>query len=158
MRSTHLILAACFAILGAAHSAGADEAWTLDNYTIAKNKACSLSRMDQGRRFSMFLTLISGKTDQGLIGLAFDDAKLIQGANKALATLEFDNGTRESHRLEVTSTGHLLVRIVTLNLPDALQTFSESRTLTVATRFGSTSYNLEGIGDRIPELRACAGS
>lgn len=153
-----LVLAVCIAILGVTHGASADEVWTLDKHTVAKNKTCSLSRMDQGRSFSVFLTLLSGKTDQGMIGLAFDEPKLIQGANKALATLEFDNGTRESHRIEVTSTGHLLVPIVALNLPNALQTFSESKTLTVATRYGSTSFDLDGIGDRIPDLRACAGS
>ena len=158
MRFTPLILATCFAILGAVHSAGADEAWTLDKHTAGKNKSCSLSRTDQGRSLSVSLALLSGKTDQGIIGLAFDEPKLIQGTNKALATIEFDNGTREGHRIEVTPQGHLLVPIVALNLPGTLQTFSESRTLTVATRFGSTSFNLEGIGARVPDLRACAGS
>jgi hypothetical protein len=157
-RPAYLILAACFAILGAVRSAGANEAWTLDKHTIGKNKSCSLSRMDQGRSFSVLLTLLSGNANQGLIGLAFDDAKLIQGANKALATLEFDNGTRQGHRIEVTPDGRLLVPIVALNLSDALKVFSESRTLTVATRFGSRSLDLDGIAARIPDLRACAGS
>src|SRR5690242_16110822 len=107
MRPIQLICSACFAILGAVHGAGADEAWTLGKYTIAKNKSCSLSRVDQGRSFSLFLTLLSGKTDQGVVGLVFDEPKLVQGAHKALATLEFGNGTRESHRLEVTSSGNL---------------------------------------------------
>jgi hypothetical protein len=158
MRPIQLIWATCFAILGAVHGAGANEAWTLDKHMIGKSKSCSLSRTDQGRSLSVSLALLSGKTDQGVIALVFDEPKLIQGAHKALATLEFDNGTRESHRLEVTSQGHLQVPIVALNLPDALQTFASSRTLTVRTHFGSTSFDLAGIGDRIPALRECAGS
>ena len=153
-----LVLAACIAILGALHGTRADEAWTLDSHPVGKSKSCSLSRMDQGRNFSVTLALLSGKTDQGIIGLAFDEPKLIQGAKKALAMLKFDNGTNESHRIEVMQAGHIMIPIIALNLPDTLQTFSQSSTVTVATRYGSTSFDLDGIGDRIPDLRACAGS
>jgi hypothetical protein len=43
-----------------------------------------------------------------------------------------------------------------LSLQDALQTFSGSRKLTVATRYGSTSFSLDGLANRIPALRDCA--
>jgi hypothetical protein len=138
--------------------AGAGEAWFLDHQAGDKGNICSLSRMDRGRRFALTLAPSGNATDQAVVGLAFDEPKLIQGAQKALAILEFDNGTSERHRIGLTSDGLLLVSIVTLDLQDSLQTFSESKSLTVATHFGSTSFSLDGLADRIPALRDCAGS
>jgi hypothetical protein len=157
MRPAHLFGAACIAILAAVRGAGAGDAWTLDSQIDRNGKSCSLSKMDRGRTFSIKLAFLDDRTDQGVIGLAFDEPKLIQGANKALATLEFDNGTSESHRIEVTPGGLLLVPIVALQLQNVLQTFSDSERLTVATHFGSTTFSLDGIADHIPALRKCAG-
>jgi hypothetical protein len=157
MRAATLICAVYVAIAGTAHDAGAGEAWTLDSHAKGNGKNCSLSRTDRGRMFSVTLSLLPAD-DQGVIGLAFAEPKLMKGAKKALATLTFDNGTSESHRIEATPAGPLLVPIVTLNLPDVLQTFSESRKLTVATRYGSTSFSLDGLASRVAALRDCAGS
>jgi hypothetical protein len=145
------------ALLAVGRETTAAEAWTLDSHAQGNGKTCSLSRTDRGRSFSVTLSLLPDD-NQGVIGLAFAEPKLMQGAKKGLATLTFDNGTSESHRIEVTPAGPLLVPIVTLDLPDVLQTFSESRKLTVATRYGSTSFNLDGLGNRIGALRDCAGS
>ena len=158
MRLISLLVTACIAMLGTIHGAGAEDAWNLEAHASGKGKTCTLSRLDQGRPFSVTLKLLPGKTDQGVVGLAFDEPTLIQGAKKALAMLKFDNGTNESHRIEVMQAGHIMIPIIALNLPDTLQTFSQSSTVTVATRYGSTSFDLDGIGDRIPDLRACAGS
>ena len=74
-----------------------------------------------------------------------------------MATLEFGNGVSKSHRVELAPSGTIQIPIVALGVEDVLQTFSESRGLTIATRFGSTSFSLEGIADRLPALRDCAG-
>jgi hypothetical protein len=153
-----LLCATLIVIFAAMGEAGAGDAWVLDRQAGDKGQICSLSRIDRGRRFSLTLTPSGNTTDQALVGLAFDEPKLIQGAQKALATLEFDNGTSESHRIGVTSDGLLLMPIVAQDVLDTLQIFSESKKLTVATRFGSTSFNLDGLGARIPDLRDCAGS
>ncbi len=158
MQPASLLCTSFIVVLAATDAAGADEAWVLDRQAGDKGNICSLSRMDRGRRFSLTLTPSVSTTDQVVVGLAFDEPKLIQGAQKALATLEFDNGTSESHRIGLTPDGVLLVPIVTQDLQDILQTFSESQKLTVATRFGSTSFGLDGLGARIPALRNCAGS
>jgi hypothetical protein len=152
-----LLCATFMVVLAAMNAVGASEAWVLDRQAGDKGQTCSLSRMDRGRRFSLTLTPSVNMTDQVVVGLAFNEPKLIQGAQKALATLEFDNGTSERHRIGLTPDGVLLVPIVTQDLQDILQTFSESRKLTVATRFGSTSFGLDGLGARIPALRDCAG-
>jgi hypothetical protein len=157
MRPASLLCAIFIALLATAHSAYAVEAWTLDSRTGDNGRSCSLTRMDRGRSFSVTLAFLPHATDQGVVGLVFDEPKLIQGAKKALATLEFDNGTSERHRIEVTPGGPLLVPIISSRLQDVLRTFSESSKLTVATRFGSTSFNLDGISDHIPALRDCAG-
>jgi hypothetical protein len=155
MRS--LICAAFALLLGASQGASAGEAWTLDSQIDGKGKTCSLSRMDQRRPFSITLAFLPAATDQGVIRLSFNEPKLIQDAKKALATLEFDNGASESHRVEVASNGTIQIPIVALKVDDVLQNFSESQRLTVATPFGSTSFSLEGIANRIPALRDCAG-
>jgi hypothetical protein len=155
MRS--LLSAVFVVLLGTSQSAGADEAWALDSQTDGNGKACSLSRVDQGRPFSITLEFLPSTADQGVIRLSFDEPRLMQGAKKALATLEFDNGTSQNHRVEVASSGTVQVPIVALQVDDVLQTFSQSRRLTVATRLGSTSFSLVGIADRLPALRACAG-
>lgn len=153
MRS--LIYAAFALLLGTSPSAG--EEWTLDSQTDGNSKSCSLSRVDRGRPFSIALAFLPDTTDQAMVRLSFSEPKLIQGA-KALATLEFDNGTSEIHRVEVTPRGAIQIPIVALKVDDVLQTFSQSQKLTVATHFGSTSFSLEGIANRIPALRDCAGS
>lgn len=158
MQPASLLCTTFIVTLAAMGGAGAGEAWVLDHQAGDKGEICSLSRMDRGRRFSLTLTPSGNTTDQAVVGLAFGEPKLIQGAQKALVTLEFDNGTSESHRIGLTSDGVLLVPIVTLNLQGILQTFSESKKLTVATRFGSTSFSLDGLAARIPALRDCAGS
>jgi hypothetical protein len=157
VQTVSLLCASFFVVLAAMDAAGAGEAWVLDRQVGDKGQTCSLSRMDRGRRFSLTLAPSDNATDQVVVGLAFDEPKLIQGAQKALATLEFDNGTSESHRIGLTPDGVLLVPIVTEDLQDILRTFSESKKLTVATRFGSTSFGLDGLGARIPALRDCAG-
>ena len=157
MRPIQLIAAATIGLLSA-QSAVAAETWTLDSSTSDKGKSCSLSRTDRGRNFVVTLAFVSAANEQAIVGLAFSEPKLMKGAKKALATLTFDNGTSESHRIEATPAGPLLVPIVTLNLPEVLQTFSESQKLTVATRYGSTSFSLDGLATRIPALRDCAGS
>lgn len=155
MRLIQLVSATSIALF-TIQGATAAETWTLDSQAGDKGKSCSLSRTDRGRSFSVSLAYLSEAGDQGVVGLAFNEPKLMQGAKKALATLTFDNGTSESHRIEVTPAGPLLVPIVALNLPDVLQTFSQSRKLTVATRYGSTSFSLDGLANRIPALRDCA--
>jgi hypothetical protein len=154
MRHIQLIAVASIALL-AIHGAAVGETWKLDSHAGDKGKRCSLSRTDRGRTLAVTLALLPGD-DQGVIGLAFDEPGLMKGAKKALATLTFDNGSSESHRIEVTPAGPLLVPIVSLSLQDALQTFSGSRKLTVATRYGSTSFSLDGLANRIPALRDCA--
>ena len=81
----------------------------------------------------------------------------MQDAKKALATLEFSNGANESHRVEVAPSGTIQIPIVALTVDEVLQTFSESQRLTVATRFGSPSFSLEGFAIRMSALRSCAG-
>ena len=154
MRS--LFYAAVALLLGTNHSAA--EEWTLDSRTDGNGKSCSLSRVDRGRPFSIALALLPETTNQAVIRLSFSEPKLIQGAKKALATLEFDNGTSEVHRVEAAPNGAILIPIVALKVEDVLQTFSESQKLTVATRFGSTSFSLGGVAKRISALRDCAGS
>lgn len=156
MRPTSLPYLACIAFLAMAHDATGSDTWTLDSRTAGNTKSCSLSRTDEGPILSVTLTVPPGATDQGVVGLTFDAPKLIGHAAKTLATLQFDNGTTESHRIEATPAG-LLIPIVALDLDEVLQTFAVSRKLTVTTRSGSRSLDLEGIGARIPALRACAG-
>jgi hypothetical protein len=153
----HLIqlIAAASVALFALQGAALGETWKLDSQAGDRGKSCSLSRTDRGRTFSVTLAVLPGD-DQGVIGLAFDEPGLMKGAKKALATLTFDNGSSESHRIELTPAGPLLVPIVSLSLQDALQTFAGSRKLTVATRYGSTSFSLDGLANRIPALRECA--
>lgn len=146
------LLCATLVVVLAATDAGAGEAWVLDRQ--AGDKSCSLSRTDRGRHVSLTL---APSTDHAVVGLTFDEAKLMQGAQKAVATLEFDNGRSESHRLGVTPDGLLWMPIVAQDLQEILQAFSGSSTLTVATRFGSTTFGLDGLGARIPALRDCAG-
>jgi hypothetical protein len=155
MRS--LIAAAFTLLLGTSHSASAVEAWALDSETDGKGKTCSLSRLDQGRPFSISLAFLPATTEQGVIRLSFDEPKLMQDAKKALATLEFDNGVSQSHRIELAPSGTIRIPIVALDMDDVLQSFSQSQRLTVATRFGSTSFSLEGIADRLTALLDCAG-
>jgi hypothetical protein len=138
----------------AAEAAHAGDAWILDRQ--AGDKGCSLSRVDRGRPFSLSLAPSADAADHAVVGLAFDEPKLMQDAKKAVATLEFDNGASEHHRLGTTSDGHLWMPIVARDLQDLLRAFSEASKLTVATRFGSTSFGLDGLGARIPDLRACA--
>jgi hypothetical protein len=154
MRS--LVYAAFALLLGTSPSA-ADE-WTLDSQTDGNSKRCSLSRVDRGRPFSMTLAFLPDTTDQAVVRLSFSEPKLMQGAKKALVTLEFDNGTIEVHRVELAPSGTIEIPIVALNVDDVLQTFSQSQELTVATHFGSTSFSLGGIANRLPALRDCAGS
>jgi hypothetical protein len=149
-----LLCAILIAALSVTDAAGAGEAWTLDHQ--AGDRGCSLSRMDRGRHFSLTLAPADDAADHAVVGLSFDEPKLMQDAKKAVATLEFDNGTSESHRLGVSSDGFLWMPIVAQDLQHILQTFSESTKVTVATRFGSTSFGLDGLGARIPALRACA--
>ncbi|HJT13572.1 MAG TPA: hypothetical protein VJ790_13215 [Dongiaceae bacterium] len=144
-------------LLGTSHGADAAEAWTLDSQTDANGKVCSLSRMDDGRPFSITLAFVPDTRDQAVVRLSFNEPKLMQGAKKALATLEFDNGASQSHRVELAPSGTIQIPIVALGVEDVLQTFSQSENLTVATRFGSTSFSLAGIADRLPALRDCAG-
>jgi hypothetical protein len=152
-----LLTYAAFALLlGTSPSAG--EEWSLDSQTDGNSKSCSLSRVDRGRPFSIALAFLPNTADQAVVRLSFSEPKLIQGAKKALATLEFDNGTSEVHRVETSPNGAILIPIVALNVEDVLQTFSESQRLNVATRFGSTSFSLGGIANRLPALRDCAGS
>jgi len=153
----NLVSAVFVFLLGASQSASAGEAWTLDSQIDGKGKTCSLSRMDQGRPFSITLVFLPPTTDQGVIRLSFNEPKLMQDAKKALATLEFSNGANESHRVEVAPSGTIQIPIVALTVDEVLQTFSESQRLTVATRFGSTSFSLEGFAKRIAALRDCAG-
>ena len=152
-----LISAAFALLLGASHGANAAEAWALDSQADANGKLCSLSRMDDGRPFSIALAFVPDTRDQAVVRLSFKEPKLMQGAKKALATLEFDNGVSQGHRVELAPSGTIQIPIVALGVEDVLQTFSESRGLTIATRFGSTSFSLEGIADRLPALRDCAG-
>ena len=147
------------ALLAAVDSAAASDAWTLDSRTGANGKSCSLSRTDRGRKFSVTLAFLRDSTDQGVVGLAFEQPRLIQGGRRsAIATLQFSNGKAETHRIEETAGGLLLVPMVSLRLQDLLQKFRESRKLTVATDFGSAAFNLDGIADHIPALRHCAGN
>src|SRR5688500_12525000 len=97
-RMRSLIYAALALLLGTSHSAA--EEWTLDSRIDGNGKSCSLSRVDRGRPFSIALAFLPDTTDQAVIRLAFSEPKLIQGAKKALATLEFDNGNSEVHRVE----------------------------------------------------------
>jgi hypothetical protein len=158
MRSAHLMCLSFLAMLVATCSAAASDAWTLDRQTSDRGN-CSLSRTDRGRTFSVTLALLPNTTDQGVVGVAFDQPKLIQGTRRsAVATLQFSNGNAETHRIEETDGGLLLIPMVSLRLQDLLQKFRESRKLTVATDFGSTAFNLDGIADHIPALRDCAGS
>jgi hypothetical protein len=151
MRHAYLCCLVCIAILAAERSACASESWTLD-----KGSGCSLSRTDGGRSFSVTLAFLPDSTDQGVVSLAFDEPQLIEGAKKALATLRFDKRKRQRHRIEMTPDGALLVPIVSLEMPAFLQTLSESSNLTIATRHGSTSFNLDGIAAYIADLRDCA--
>ena len=150
-----LIYAVFVLLLGTSPSVG--EEWALGSQTDGKSRSCSLSRVDRGRPFSIMLAFLPDTADQAMVRLSFKEPKLVQGAQKALATLEFDNGTSEVHRVEAAPNGAILIPIVALNVDNVLQTFSESKNLTVATRFGSTSFSLGGIGNRIPALRDCAG-
>ena len=152
----NLIYVALALLLGTSPSAG--EEWTLDSQTDGNSKSCSLSRVDRGRAFSITLAFLPDTTDQAMVRLSFREPKLVQGAKKALATLEFDNGTSEIHRVEVAPSGTIQIPIVALKVDDVLQTFSQSQKLTVATHFGSTSFSLGGIANRIPALRDCAGN
>jgi hypothetical protein len=149
-----LLCAVLIAAVAATDAARAADVWILDRQ--AGDKGCSLSRMDRGRPFSLTLAPSGDAADHAVLGLAFDEPKLMQDAKKAVATLEFDNGTSEHHRLGTTSDGHLWMPIVARDLQDLLRTFSDSSNVTVATRFGSTSFDLDGLGARIPDLRACA--
>jgi hypothetical protein len=155
MRPASLPYLACIAFLAIAHDATGGEAWILDSRTAANTKSCSLTRTERGRTLSVTLTMAPGAPDQGVVGLTFDGPKLTGRAKKTLATLRFDNGTAESHRIEATPAG-LLIPIVALDLEDLLQTFAASRKLTVTTPSGSRALDLEGIGARIPALRDCA--
>ena len=128
----------------------------MDSKTDGNNKSCSLSRVDHGRPFSISLAFLPGTADQAMIRLSFSEPKLMQGAKKALATLDFDNGTSEFHRAEAAPDGAVLISIAALQVQDLLQSFSESRNLTVATHYGSTSLSLRGIARWIPDLRDCA--
>jgi hypothetical protein len=157
LRSLHLLCFLLTTMLPVLRGAVADEAWIVQDGGQGKN--CSLSRADRGRTFSVTLAVLPGGTEQGIVSLTFDERTLIQGARRsAIAKLQFSNGAAETHRIEQTADGHLLVPMVTLNLRDLLQTFEDSRKLTVATRFGSASFDLDGIADHIPVLRRCAGS
>ena len=152
-----LICAAFALLLGTSHGADAAEAWTLDSQSDANGKLCSLSRMDDGRPFSITLAFVPDTRDQAVVRLSFKEPELLRGAKKALATLDFDNGASQSHRVELTPSGTIQIPIIALGVEDVLRTFSDSQSLTVATRFGSTSFSLEGIADRLPALRDCAG-
>jgi hypothetical protein len=157
MRRTSSIVAfACIAWLADATHCMAAETWTLQNEDGPNGKTCSLSTIDRGRALSFSLSTSS--TDQGVIRISFEDPELVQPGTKTLATLEFDNGTRERHRLEASSDGPLLIPIVASNMDDALQSLSASRTLKITTRYGSTSFTLDGIADHMPALRHCADS
>jgi hypothetical protein len=159
MRLAHLLYMSFVGLLAATCGAAASDAWTLHNKTGGHEKTCSLSRTDQGRTFTVTLTLLPDATDQGVVGLAFDEPRLIRGARRsAIATLKFSDGKPETHRLEETAGGLLMIPMVSLSLQDLLQKFRDSSKLTVATNFGSAAFSLDGIRDHIPALRACAGS
>ena len=143
----------CLIAILAAEPARGSETWTLD-----KGSSCSLSRTDGGRPLSVTLAFLPDTTDQGVVSLAFDEPELMGDAKKALATLKFDDRKRQSHRIEMTPDGALLVPIVSLKMQKFLQTLSETTNLTIATRHGSTSFNLDGIAAHIADLRDCAGS
>jgi hypothetical protein len=152
-----LICAAFVLLLGTSHGADAAEAWALENQSDANGKLCSLSRVDDGRPFAIALAFVPDTRDQAVVRLSFKEPELLRGAKKALATLEFGNGVSQGHRVELTPSGAIQIPIVALGVDEVLQTFSESQGLTIATRFGSTSFSLEGIADRLPALRDCAG-
>lgn len=158
MRRASLCCIACMTIFVCAGSAGAGEAWTLDSRTGDRGKSCSLARTEGNRPLSITLAFLPDTTERGVVSLAFDEPKLLQGAKKALATVQFDNGKKKHHRLEVTEDGTLLVPMVTSKVQNDLQTISESSKLTVATRHGSTSFSLDGIATHIGDLRDCAAS
>lgn len=159
MRNPSLIAGLAFGLcLAGAFDSRAAEAWTLQSRGGPDGKLCSLTTDDRGRALSISLSHVGASTDQGVVGIAFKDPSLVKPGTKTLATLEFDNGTRESHRLEASPGKPLLIPIVASDLADVFRTFSESRKLTVTTRYGSTSFSLEGMADRIPALRDCASS
>ncbi len=152
MRGTHLIPLACVACLAAAPDAAA-EAWTLRSHDGRDGKTCSLSTIDRGRPLSITVSTV----DDGIVGIAFADPKVVRAGTKTLATIELDNGARSDHRLEAMADGSSLIPIVTSNVQDVLKDFAESRQVRVTTRVGTTSFSLEGIADHIPDLRRCAG-
>ncbi len=151
-----LALLVCIACLAGAADSTAAGTWTLRSQDGQNGKICSLSTTDQGRPFSISVSRISRSTDQGVVGVLFEDPKVVQAGTKTLARLEFDNGTSGSHRLEAKPGGASLVPIVASSVQDSLRAFSESRRLTIVTRIGSTSFSLDGIADHVPELFQCA--
>ena len=151
------VLASGLCLAGAANSLAA-EAWTLQSRDGPNGKICSLSTIDRGRALSISLSHVGASTDQGVVGILFKDASLVKPGTKTLATLEFDNGTNERRRLEASPGEPLLIPIFASDLDGVFRAFSESRTLKVTTRYGSTSFSLDGMADRIPALRECAGS
>ena len=154
--ASRLVLFACIACFGAA-SGAAGEAWTLQSRDGQNGKTCSLSTTDRGRAFAISVSLVAPAADQGIVGIAFDDPKVVRAGAKTLATIELDNGTVRNHRLEAMADGSSLIPIVTSNVQDVLQDFSEAGKLSIATRFGSTSFSLDGIAAHIPDLRRCTG-
>lgn len=157
-RPSHLALLAWIACLAESAISLAGEPWSLQSHDGQNGKTCSLSTSDRGRALAISVSLAAPSTDQGIVGISFDDPKVVRAGTKTLATLEFDNGARGDHRLEAMTGGSSLIPIVTSNVQDVLRTLSESQKLRIATRFGSTSFSLDGIADHISDLRQCAGS
>lgn len=153
---SQLTLLACIACLASDPAAAAGEAWTLQSQDGQNGKTCFLSTTDRGRALSISLSFPSPAADQGIVGISFDDPKVVRTGAKTLATLELDDGSRRNHRLEAMADGSSLIPIVTSNVQDVLQDLSESGQLGITTRFGSTSFSLDGIADHIADLRRCA--
>lgn len=156
MRVSVPIGVASLALLALVQTAALAEGWTLDSQVVGQGKRCTLSHPDQGRTFSVALSTVPQARDEALVGLLFDEPALMKGAKKGLATVEFDSGAIQNHRIETTPSGTLLLPMVTLDLPDLLATLGQSKNVTVTTRFGSASFDLRGLAAQLPALRACA--
>jgi hypothetical protein len=149
---------AAFAFIAIVQPLNAGEPWVLKPHVLDEGKSCSLSRIDRGRTFSVILGVIPSVPNEGVVSIAFSEPDLVEAAiADAAATLDFDNGKHESSSIYKES-GLLFVPIITRNLQDVLQNFWESKKLTIRTDHGSASFDLDGFGDRIPDLRGCVAS
>jgi len=155
---SHIIALACALCLAGAIDGRAAGTWTLQSNDGPSGKNCTLTTTDDGRPLSISLSHVKGETDQSVVGISFKDPNLVKPGTKTLATLDFDNGTSERRRLEAPPGEPLLIPMVASDLDGVLRPFSESRSLKVTTRYGSTTFSLAGLADQIPALRDCAGS